>query len=72
MSEREAAIPKVSPESVQQRAETIFESRQIALEWLERPVRALGGAVPSELLRTPEGCKRVYQVLAKIEAGDFS
>lgn len=72
MSEREAPIPNVSPESVQQRAETVFESRQIALKWLESPVRALGGAVPSELLRTPEGCRRVYQLLAKIEAGEFS
>ena len=72
MSEREAAIPNVSPESVQHRAETIFESRQIALKWLESPVRALGGAVPSELLRTPEGCSRVYQLLSKIEAGEFS
>ena len=72
MSEREAAMPNVSSESVQQRAETIFESREIALEWLERPIRALGGAVPRELLRTPEGCRQVYQVLAKIDAGDFS
>ena len=53
-------------------AETVFESREIALKWLERPVNALGGEVPKELLRTPEGCRRVCQVLAKIEAGDFS
>jgi uncharacterized protein (DUF2384 family) len=72
MSERNADIPDVSPVTVRKLAETVFESREIALEWLECPVNALGGDVPSELLRTPEGCRRVNQVLAKVEAGDFS
>jgi putative toxin-antitoxin system antitoxin component (TIGR02293 family) len=65
-------MPDISPVTVQRMAETVFESREIALKWLERPVNALGGEVPNELLRTPEGCRRVCQVLAKIEAGDFS
>lgn len=47
MSERGVAMPNISPESVQQKAETKFESREIALKWLEHPVSALGGAVPS-------------------------
>lgn len=72
MSERKAEPPKISPIMVLQKAEAAFESQEIALKWLERPVKALGGKVPSKLLGTPEGCKRVYQLLAKIEAGDFS
>ncbi len=72
MFERKADMPDISPESVKQLAETVFESREIALKWLEHPVNALGGDVPSELLRTSEGCRQVCQVLAKIEAGEFS
>lgn len=72
MSERKADTPEVSQVMVERRAETVFESREIALKWLEHPIKALGGEVPSNLLGTPEGCRRVYQVLAKIEAGDFS
>lgn len=72
MSRREADTSNISPGSVQQMAETVFESREIALQWLECPIKALGGEAPSKLLGTPAGCRRVYQVLAKIEAGDFS
>ncbi len=72
MSERKANTPEITAVTVQKMAEAVFESREIALKWLERPVKALSGDIPSELLRTPEGCRRVYQVLAKIEAGDFS
>ena len=72
MSERKTDTPEISPVMVEQRAESVFESREIALEWLERPITALRGEVPSKLFGNPEGCRRVYQLLAKIEAGDFS
>ena len=72
MCERKAEMHDISPVTVQQMAETVFESGEIALKWLERPVNALGGYTPSELLRTTKGCRRGCQVLAKIEAGDFS
>jgi len=72
MSEKKADTPEISPVMVERRAETVFESRKIALKWLKRPITALRGEVPSELLGSPEGCRRVYQLLAKIEAGDFS
>ena len=72
MSERKVDTPEISPVMVERRAETVFESREIALKWLERPIKALGGEIPNKLLGNPEGCRRVYQVLAKIEAGDFS
>ena len=72
MPERKADTTEVLPEQVQQRAETVFESREIALKWLDHPIKALGGEIPNTLLRTPEGRRRVYQLLAKIEAGEFS
>lgn len=69
MSERKF---ETSPAMVRRMAEGVFESRAIALKWIEHPNKALGGEVPGKLLGNPEGCRRVYQVLAKIEAGDFS
>jgi uncharacterized protein (DUF2384 family) len=72
MSERKASMPHISQVMVERRAETVFESREIALKWLERPIKALGGEVPNKMLGNPEGCRRVYQLLAKIETGDFS
>ncbi|PTB99663.1 hypothetical protein C9993_01875 [Marinobacter sp. Z-F4-2] len=69
MSERK---PETSSAMVRRMAEGVFESRAIALKWLEHPNKALGGEVPSKLLGSSEGRRRVYQVLAKIEAGDFS
>lgn len=53
-------------------AETVFESQEIAFKWLECPIKALGGNVPSNLLGNPEGCRRVYHLLVMIETGDFS
>lgn len=43
MSERKASTPHISPVMVERRAEAVFESREIALKWLERPIKALGG-----------------------------
>lgn len=58
--------------SILQMAKTVFESQEIALEWLESPINALGGAIPNQLLETPEGHVRIYQILSKLETGDFS
>lgn len=52
--------------------ETVFESRESALERLESPVPALSGAVSSKLLVTAGGCNQLLQVLKKIESGDIS
>jgi len=49
MFERKGETPEISPVMVERRAETVFESREIALKWLERPIKALGGEVPSKL-----------------------
>ena len=72
MSERKVSTLHISPAMVERKAETVFESRQIALRWLDRPITALGGELPSTLLKNPEGCRQVYQLLSKIEFGEFS
>jgi putative toxin-antitoxin system antitoxin component (TIGR02293 family) len=61
-----------TPASVQLMAEAVFGSRKKALEWLESPIKALGGEVPRQLLHTPEGCEQVLQILKKLETGDFN
>lgn len=61
-----------TPSLVLQVAQDVFESRQIALGWLENPVPALGGKIPSELIQSPDGCKDVLQVFKKLKNGDFS
>ena len=50
----------------------IWESREQALEWLQRPISALEDERPCDLLGTLEGCCRIASVLQKIENGDFS
>ena len=63
---------RCTPFSVLQMAQSVFESRQIALEWLGSPVPALEGKTPRELIQSPEGCERVLAVLKKLESGEFS
>lgn len=61
MCERKAEMHDISPVTVQQMAETVFESGEIALKWLERPVNALGGYTPassSEQLKDAGGFVR--------------
>ena len=54
MSERKADTPEISPVMVERRAETVFESRKIALKWLKRPITALRREVPSKLTISSE------------------
>jgi putative toxin-antitoxin system antitoxin component (TIGR02293 family) len=54
------------------KAQEVWESNEIALQWLNAPVAALGGKQPVELFDTFEGRRWVSQVLSKIEHGDFS
>ena len=50
----------------------ILESREQALEWIQRPIPGLEDERPCDLLGTPDGCCRIASVLQKIEHGDFS
>jgi len=53
-------------------AEDVFESRESALDWLKSPNRALGGAIPLELLDTDAGTVMVDEVLTRIDYGVYS
>lgn len=53
-------------------AEDVWESRDMAIQWLKSPVPALDGQKPITLFDTFEGREWVSQVLTKIEYGDFS
>lgn len=50
----------------------VWESREQALEWLQRPIPALENERPCDLLGTREGCRQILSVVQKIEHGDFS
>jgi putative toxin-antitoxin system antitoxin component (TIGR02293 family) len=40
--------------------------------WLERPLPALGGRRPAELMDTPEGQAIVFDVVARLQSGAYS
>jgi uncharacterized protein (DUF2384 family) len=51
--------------------EGVWESRELAMRWLNNTVPALGDVEPVTLLDTYEGRRWVSQVLAQIEQGQF-
>lgn len=53
-------------------AEEVFGDQQKAQRWMHKPNRAMGGAVPVELLDTELGEDRVRQILKRIEWGVYS
>jgi len=52
-------------------AEEVFSNDRVAQNWLKRPNRALGGAIPFELLDTDAGTQQVEEVLKRIEYGVY-
>jgi putative toxin-antitoxin system antitoxin component (TIGR02293 family) len=77
-SYRVKALPPVIGDSVldtvrvYMMASDIYGSIEHASEWLNTPIPALGGEVPSELMTTPAGRELVRQTLRKIEYGEYS
>jgi putative toxin-antitoxin system antitoxin component (TIGR02293 family) len=53
-------------------AEDVLETREKAGRWLQKPNRALGGAVPLELLRSDLGAEEVETILVRIDHGVYS
>lgn len=49
-----------------------FNAAQWLARWLERPLPALGGQRPAELMDTPEGQGLVSQLLARMQSGAYS
>ncbi|HTJ30086.1 MAG TPA: MbcA/ParS/Xre antitoxin family protein [Acidobacteriaceae bacterium] len=53
-------------------AEFYLDDRRRAADWLKRPNRALGGAVPLEIIDTELGARQVEEVLGRIGYGGIS
>lgn len=53
-------------------AAVLLGAREKARDWLCRPLRALGGVCPLEMLRTEPGYAEVRNVLGRIEWGVWS
>ena len=57
---------------VVERAETVFEDADSALNWLQSPNASLGGVTPLSLLDTDIGADSVLDTLGRIEHGVFA
>jgi len=57
---------------VVERAESVFEGKEAALNWLRSPNAALGGEAPITLLDTDIGADSVLDALGRIEHGVFA
>lgn len=55
-----------------ERAETVFEDADTALNWLQTPKASLGGVTPLSLLDTDIGADSVLDTLGRIEHGVFA
>jgi putative toxin-antitoxin system antitoxin component (TIGR02293 family) len=49
-----------------------FDAAGWVARWLERPLPALGGQRPAELMDTPEGQSLVSDVVARMQSGAYS
>lgn len=49
----------------------IYESVNLAREWIHSPIPALGGEVPAKLLDTHAGREMVRDTLRKIDLGEY-
>lgn len=66
MADRETE-PRVR--EVQALAESVFESRSVALDWLARPNAVLGDVTPLSCCATAAGAQQVRRILRAIESG---
>lgn len=53
------------------KAVRVFGNKELAYDWLQAPVPALGNYRPYDLMDTFEGRKWIDQVLCNIESGEF-
>ena len=52
-------------------AESMFENKVIALEWLRSPIPRLGNRKPIQLIHSVDGKESINAILSKIESGDL-
>lgn len=69
-SEESAKVLRLA--RVVERAETVFEDQDAALDWLKSPNAALAGATPLSLVDTDIGAESVMDTLGRIEHGVFA
>jgi putative toxin-antitoxin system antitoxin component (TIGR02293 family) len=67
LSDRVLQIAKVHARSID-----VFESSEIASQWLKQPIFALGHVAPIEFLDTFSGVEIVLDELTRIEYGVFA
>ncbi len=72
------AIPPIISDRIFQlmkiyvRAIEIFNNNEFAIDWLRRPVIALGYRAPVEIMDTFTGIEMVFDILGRIERGVYS
>ena len=49
-----------------------FDAAAWVARWLERPLPALGGQKPAELMDTPDGRALVHNIVARMQSGAYS
>lgn len=49
-----------------------FDAARWVARWLERPLPALGGQRPADLMDTPEGQSLVSNIMARVQSGAYS
>lgn len=54
------------------RIEEVFDDKDVALDWVSRPNKALLGMKPIDILDTDAGVERVDEVLTRVEHGVYS
>ena len=52
-------------------AQRVYESRERAEQWLNRPNPRLGGRVPAKVIETDAGAREVDELLGQIDEGFF-
>ncbi|MGH8209241.1 MAG: type II RES/Xre toxin-antitoxin system antitoxin [Steroidobacteraceae bacterium] len=53
-------------------AASVLESEDHARQWLQRPLRELGGRTPLQMTATEPGAREVERVLGRLEHGIFA
>lgn len=49
-----------------------FDATRWVERWLDRPLPALGGQRPTELMDTPDGRTLVHDIVARMQSGAYS
>lgn len=69
IADLEAQVATIVRESGRQKD---FDARRWVRQWLSKPLAALGGRRPDELLKTKDGRRVLHELLARIQSGAYS